>query len=94
MSSVLDLGSGHRFTFAVDASGRRVGGIHDHPARQGAGNQGNGRCAGPVMFWGCGERDEPEWDVVQEDPLTLAPSLLCRACGSHGFIREGRWIDA
>ena len=34
------------------------------------------------------------WDVLSEEPLTLFPSLLCRACGHHGFIREGRWVPA
>lgn len=34
------------------------------------------------------------WDLVSERPLTLSPSLLCRACGHHGFIREGRWVPA
>jgi hypothetical protein len=34
------------------------------------------------------------WTVVQDSPLTLAPSLLCARCGDHGFIREGRWIAA
>jgi len=34
------------------------------------------------------------WDLVQLEPLTLSPSLLCRACGHHGFIREGRWLPA
>jgi hypothetical protein len=34
------------------------------------------------------------WTLVQLDPLTLSPSLLCRVCGHHGFIREGRWVPA
>lgn len=34
------------------------------------------------------------WDLVSEEPLTLSPSLLCRGCGHHGFIREGRWVPA
>ena len=34
------------------------------------------------------------WDVVSLDPLTLSPSLLCRLCGDHGFIRSGRWVRA
>ena len=34
------------------------------------------------------------WSVLQEEPLTLSPSLLCLACGHHGFIREGRWVPA
>ena len=34
------------------------------------------------------------WEVVKREPLTLAPSLLCRRCGHHGFIREGKWVPA
>lgn len=35
---------------------------------------------------------EKRWTVVSYDPLHLEPSLLCMACGSHGFIREGKWV--
>lgn len=34
------------------------------------------------------------WDLVSEEPLTLSPSLLCLACGHHGFIRDGKWVPA
>lgn len=34
------------------------------------------------------------WDVLSVEPLTLAPSLRCRQCGHHGFIRDGRWVPA
>jgi hypothetical protein len=34
------------------------------------------------------------WSVEGEAPLTLSPSLLCRACGHHGFIRNGQWVPA
>lgn len=34
------------------------------------------------------------WTVESEDPLTLAPSLACRVCGDHGFIRDGKWVPA
>lgn len=36
----------------------------------------------------------PLWQVQSWDPLTVSPSLLCRRCGDHGFIREGRWVRA
>ena len=36
----------------------------------------------------------PVWQVVAWDPLTLSPSVLCRTCGNHGWIREGRWEPA
>jgi hypothetical protein len=32
--------------------------------------------------------------MVSRDPLTLSPSLLCRQCGLHGWIRNGRWEAA
>jgi len=32
------------------------------------------------------------WVVEQVHPLTLSPSILCRACQFHGHIREGKWI--
>ena len=34
------------------------------------------------------------WDLISSDPLTLSPSLLCRVCGHHGSIRDGRWVPA
>lgn len=34
------------------------------------------------------------WQVVQEEPLTISPSLLCKRCGDHGFIQNGRWTPA
>lgn len=53
-------------------------------------------CAGMVNRNGsraCIE-GRPGWAVESEDPLTLSPSVLCTTCGSHGFIRAGRWADA
>jgi len=29
--------------------------------------------------------------IEQREPLTISPSILCTDCGTHGFIREGRW---
>jgi len=31
--------------------------------------------------------------VASLEPLTLSPSLLCRSCNVHGYIRNGRWED-
>lgn len=40
----------------------------------------------------------PQWRVESLTPLTLSPSVLCSpelgGCGHHGFIREGRWVQA
>lgn len=36
---------------------------------------------------------EGYWELVQEEPLTVMPSIHCRVCGTHGFITNGRWIE-
>ena len=35
-----------------------------------------------------------EWKLISVEPLTISPSLLCRACGHHGFVRGGKWVPA
>lgn len=32
------------------------------------------------------------WKIERLEPLTLTPSLLCKSCGNHGFVRNGKWI--
>jgi hypothetical protein len=29
------------------------------------------------------------WTLQATEPLTISPSLLCRACQRHGFIKRG-----
>ena len=77
----------------------RAGGTIRHRARDGS------WCLSAINF------DLPEmrkwlkpkslWQVQSWEPLTLSPSILCKApladgteCGDHGFIRGGRWIPA
>lgn len=36
--------------------------------------------------------NRPKWKVENFDPLTISPSVNCGCC--HGFIKEGKWIDA
>lgn len=38
--------------------------------------------------------DRPRWTVESRDPLTLSPSILCKRCGHHGYIREDKWVQA
>jgi hypothetical protein len=47
-----------------------------------------GWCVGGITFGGTG------WTLESKEPLTVSPSLLCRSCGSHGFIRDGKWVQA
>lgn len=74
----------HAYRF-VQFEGERVGITEFHYA-------GDHWCAGFVAF----KNYDPAhgWDVEVMDPLTLSPSLLCRLCGSHGFIKQGKWISA
>lgn len=101
----LDLGSNHKLSFfgwhPDDLEGNRArygvplpnvpraGALVIHLAPDGH------ECYGAIHF------DLPEirqwfpeskiWKVLSWEPLTVEPSLLCRACGDHGFIRQGRW---
>lgn len=38
--------------------------------------------------------NQPLWNVVQWEPLTLTPSILNPATGFHGFITNGKWVPA
>lgn len=38
--------------------------------------------------------DRARWTVESHDPLTLSPSILCKRCGHHGYIRNGQWVPA
>jgi hypothetical protein len=62
-------------------------------------------CDSPGGRWWCEEvgGDDPPallpvgpggWTVVQRDPLTVTPSILCHGCGCHGFITDGTWHPA
>ena len=31
------------------------------------------------------------WKLDKEEPLTLTPSLICKGCGLHGYLKEGMW---
>lgn len=88
-------GDGFAMTFTM-YEGEHAGIVEWH-------RKANGKwCRGWVPFRGSkwsmlfeGRGSEYQcWDVSQRDPLTLSPSILCRACGNHGFIRNGKWEKA
>lgn len=82
MNNPIDVGDGYTFTPRY-YEGELHGFDHAHPRSDGT------VCAPhwiPVGLRG--------WELHSLDPLTLSPSLLCRACGSHGFVREGKWVPA
>lgn len=49
------------------------------------GDRGVVVCA-PALQLGAGHA------IEQRDPLTISPSILCPDCGTHGFVRAGRWV--
>lgn len=101
----LDLGHGHTLRFVAWQPDRelnpqyadipdcdRVGAYVYHSTPDGK------PCSGYVCFDTAPEPlrgdNTQTWHVESSEPLTLSPSLLCRGCGDHGFVREGRWQPA
>lgn len=90
-----DIGHGHVIEYVRDPNGTAIG-LHDYHDRP----DGSGRCAAGFVFFDIPEAQSymatkaNSWQVESREPLTLSPSLLCRACGDHGFIRAGRWVPA
>jgi len=92
MDDYLDIGYGVSIKFSEHKGG--VVGIHErHPDKR----DPTHLCGGFVFFDGPNEvrrNGTPVWKVESMNPLTLSPSILCRTCGNHGFIREGKWVPA
>lgn len=93
MNKPLDLGDDHALTFCNYEGEERVAANVWHKKPDGS------ECVGFIPFEGRawanafhGKIDT--WRVEQDEPLTLSPSLLCRACGDHGFVRDGKWVRA
>src|SRR5258708_25276609 len=89
----LDVGTGVVLRW-VTKDGLVVGAIRDHP-RPDDGMP----CSSGVFFsvpaaepWRLEGR--PVHTLVSWSPFHLEPSLLCSTCGSHGFVRGGKWSPA
>jgi hypothetical protein len=70
-----------------------VGLVVSHPR----GDDPSRRCVSGIQFDDAPAHivdGRPTWRLETRDPLTVWPSLLCRICGDHGFIRGGRWVVA
>lgn len=86
-ASFLDADHAYKFYFSTESGTRPAGLIESHRLPDG------NWCEGAVAFKGRGG-GSPQWTVLLEDPLTLSPSILCRDCGSHGYIEGGKWRPA
>lgn len=99
-----DLGDGHSFVWLGDREGNVIGLIEHHPKGPDA-TPGAKYCGGYVA-WVEGDAQRgvsPPYTARHqlltggpgaEELLTVAPSLACRNCPSHGFIRDGKWVSA
>jgi hypothetical protein len=89
----IDIGHGVSIAYRklrdVQGQGAVAGIAYQHP-------KPDGTPCGPswVPFKGRYAGSVGGWEIVRESPLTLAPSLLCRSCRHHGFIRDGKWVPA
>lgn len=87
------LGSGVAYALTQDASGQVIGLLERHVCAEGQPSPGIGSVpfnnpAG-LAAW---PESYPHWQVSSLDPLTIHPSVLCRTCGLHGWIRNGVWM--
>lgn len=99
-----DLGAGHSFAWLQDGAGQTIGLIEHHP--KGSDATRGARCCGGYVAWipeGAQRGVHPAWTARHqlvaggpgdEASLTISPSLACRHCPSHGFIRDGKWVPA
>ncbi len=93
MTERIGIGGGHEITYYTTGDDdAHVGLIHWHPKPDGR------ECSGGSILFDLPQNvDFPshaKWTLVSEDPLTLTPSLLCTICGTHGWIRDGAWVQA
>ena len=106
MSDEIDLGHEHIMRFIqwapddLPANRERFGYPLPHVEKAGISIRhqrldGGGECVGIVIFdlpdTGAMGYGDHTWKVESLEPLTISPSVLCRRCGDHGFIRNGRW---
>lgn len=92
---VIDLGDNHTIEFTSYKDDDRAGAIVTHLTPEGK------LCESYITMrgraWDAEFKNNPpiaSWELVSDNPVTLSPSLACRACGDHGFIREGKWVKA
>lgn len=89
----IDLGDNHELVWSIYEGDKYAGASVPHLKPDGT------KCAGWIAIEGGAwaksfDGKIQTWKIVQHEPITLEPSLLCRACGDHGYVREGKWVRA
>lgn len=87
-----DLGHNMWWTKVLDSEDNWIGILEWHECSAQNTND-SGVVAGGVNFQNAPASVQgPRWDKVQDEPLTITPSILCRTCGLHGYITNGEWV--
>lgn len=97
-----DIGYGFTIhTFRTSDSDEPVGAIIEGPAAEQCLYKNaftEGRCAGSIRWstwdWEGLDPSRPIWELVQEEPLSLQPSIQCKCQGQHGYITDGKYVPA
>ena len=90
----IDLGDNHTLTWSTYQGDPRAGASVAHLKPDGTPCDGRIAIEGGTWARSFGPGAIATWKLEQTDPVTLSPSLLCRVCGDHGFVRNGKWIRA
>jgi hypothetical protein len=90
---LIDIGEDHKIEYKSFEDDPQTGINVHHKTPEGK------DCVGWVPFKGGAwdkafEGEIVSWDIQSKDPLTLSPSILCKRCGDHGFIRNNKWVKA
>lgn len=75
----------------AEAGGPTIGYHVWHPCRDGKPMPGAIWLDIPELPADLRRDGRPVWQLVSREPLHVEPSVLCRACNDHGWIRNGRW---
>jgi hypothetical protein len=83
----LNIGGGHTLQPIPDRDGKLIGYIHTHPAP----NSGM-YCQYFLAVKKMETVAVDVYEIVQPEPLTLAPTVKCLRCGLCGYVRSGQWV--
>lgn len=94
-ANLRDLGHGVYWTKVMASGDEWIGILEWHECLAAQNCSDAGLSAGGVYFENATtDIKGARWQLVSGDPLTILPSVLCRACGLHGWITDGRWVPA
>lgn len=105
MADTTDIGSGFNYRFFTEQDKAEPTGIVIcGPA--GPNCEHKGVSAGADLEQNCGgglhfdnseiakKGNRPTWQVVQLEPLTITPSIVCGCGDQHGWITDGKYVKA